>query len=738
MNKFKKLFSLIAAVTLLGGTFASMTACSGDYALSTPIAAATGEVSENGGFVVKKGEYIYFINGAEEYTASNEYGEVVKGALMRIKESDVKAGKGTAETVVPMIVGSQNFESGFFIHGDYVYFATPATDENMDGEIANNWIDFKSAKISGNAEVKENYYFRLSNNAAKYRFVEEGGIVYCLYEEDGALKSFNTKTEKTTVLVKGASSSFFYNEEKPDDGNVYYTMKVTYDFESGGAYDYNQLYMVNAAATVSQVSYNETNSVCSYTVTGGKTYSFKTDYMEEANEAAEEAGNDATYNFNDYTTYPYVNLGTLVLDGVGQISERTQFNTETAEFIKENAKEPQGYVYAITGYKNDGIYLTKTEYVKTQSEKEASPLYYMPTTRTNWNTVTGNNSLSIVATDTTNASSSAIYFYNEGVHSYLYVSNNTLYKATANADGTVANKVKIASGLSGVTLWKADGKYVYYYATGTNGNNLSRVNYTGTQENYNALLSNEEYKPVTVAYVDWASAWYKPELIDGVFYFADAQTIDAVGYQYVQAITLPATQAEIKAKNEAYDQVKAYINACSSDMQKVLNYYYRTGETGVFTDAVALKLYDKDEETVFTAFKDGTAQNEKDLPKDSAGNIINKESYFITKLGAYSDADVELMNEGWANTLRHEEEVIEEETTWPTWAIIVTAVGAAIVVILLITVPVIVVNNKKKARRKAEATINAYKRKKIDTTDDKSIDVYADDSEEATAKSEEE
>ena len=36
-------------------------------------------------------------------------------------------------------------------------------------------------------------------------------------------------------------------------------------------------------------------------------------------------------------------------------------------------------------------------------------------------------------------------------------------------------------------------------------------------------------------------------------------------------------------------------------------------------------------------------------------------------------------------------------------------------------------NRKKKKAKKAEdeATVNAYKRKKIDTTDDKSIDVYA-------------
>ena len=57
-------------------------------------------------------------------------------------------------------------------------------------------------------------------------------------------------------------------------------------------------------------------------------------------------------------------------------------------------------------------------------------------------------------------------------------------------------------------------------------------------------------------------------------------------------------------------------------------------------------------------------------------------------------------------------------------------VGAAVCIPLLI-----VANNKKKAKKaEEEATINAYKRKRIDTTDDKTIDVYTD--EETAAESE--
>ena len=88
----------------------------------------------NGGFVVEKDNYVYFINGAEDYTASNKYGEVTKGALMRIAKSDLDDSKyQNAEVVVPMLFVAQNFNSGIYIYGDYVYYATPTTDKNLSG-----------------------------------------------------------------------------------------------------------------------------------------------------------------------------------------------------------------------------------------------------------------------------------------------------------------------------------------------------------------------------------------------------------------------------------------------------------------------------------------------------------------------------------------------------------------------------------------------------------------------------
>ena len=91
---FKTLLVISTAAALSLGAL-SLTAC--DYKF-TPLGGnfAEGTVNSNGGFVVEKGEYVYFVNGVQTYTADNTYGTPVKGALMRIKKTDVQAHKNTA------------------------------------------------------------------------------------------------------------------------------------------------------------------------------------------------------------------------------------------------------------------------------------------------------------------------------------------------------------------------------------------------------------------------------------------------------------------------------------------------------------------------------------------------------------------------------------------------------------------------------------------------------------------
>lgn len=735
-NQTKKLLSFVAAATMLTSTLA-LSAC-GDYklddALSLPGTEAT--VNSNGGFAVEKDGYVYFINGAEDYTAGNKFGDVVKGSLMRIAKSDLSAGNyNKADVVVPMLIGSQNFETGIYIYGDYVYYATPTTDKNLQGVVENSWIDFKRAKLDG-SDTMAGYYFRLSSNSANFRFVEVDSTVYCLYEENSMLKSYNTATKETTVLAKGAGT-FYFNEKEPTDPYVYYTMGVTNDIDSNKSSTaaYNQIYRVRADATAT-VNAKE----ASYTVTGGRTYDFDKAYLEEVNEeakkTAKEDGTDyeATYVFDDYTTYPYVNLGTLVIDGIG--SNYTAAVSGSAKIPYNNATETnqelQGYTYTITRYENGGVYYTR---------KDNAKLYYYNAdadTTATAKEVKANETADIVALNTTKASATALFDIVDGAHQYLYLSGSKVYRATAAVDGDVAEEIEILSGASGKTLWKTEGDYLYYYASGTtasgsstSGYQLSRVKYTGTEDNYHVLINgNEEFKPVTLTYVDFASSWYMPEIFGDILLYANAQSVGNTSYNYIYATKL-GTAEEIKANNEKYEAVYTYFNdELTIDVKNAATYLFRTYGT-----EMEQQFFD-DWAEVQEEYK---AANDKEISwieelEEAKTTLVNEkgvESDFINMIGAVKEDDADAMRESWKSYLPYPTEE-DEEGGLPWWAITLIVVGSVIVVAAGVTVPLMILHQKKLKKAEEEATVNAYKHTKIDTTDDKSIDVYADEKVEET------
>ena len=90
-----------------------------------------GEVVSNGGFAVQKGDYLYFINGVEANTANNEKGAPVKGAVYRIKNSDLaERNYSSVQKVVNQLAYTTDYEAGIFIYGDYVYYGTPSSARN--------------------------------------------------------------------------------------------------------------------------------------------------------------------------------------------------------------------------------------------------------------------------------------------------------------------------------------------------------------------------------------------------------------------------------------------------------------------------------------------------------------------------------------------------------------------------------------------------------------------------------
>ncbi len=717
-DKAKKLTTLAVALVLTGATMAG---CGSTYKQPV-LSETTGEVASNGGFVVKKGEYVYFINGIESNTANNTYGEVVKGSLMRIKESDLpKLGTENAvapEMVVSSLFVSENYDSGFYIYGDTVYFATPTTEKNRDGSIANDYISFKSANIYGKSSEKElkKYFFRSSNNATEFHFVEIDGTVYCMYVDGKELHSFNTKSGKDTLLVSGAEKYYFDNTAL--NGKAYYTMSVVNDVDTANTVEekYNQVYSVTADATVTVDKANASYTASGYTYTFDKTY--------------------LTNNLNgfdpaDYTTYPYVNLGTLVLDGIGNSLTPTMYNHDVTETTKNTALN--GFTYTIVSYENDGLYFTR-------KESDTEKLYYLAESKMT-NSVTANNEVAFYAKDTTNASASAIFV---DATNYLYVDGENIVKATV--EGTTTTTTIIGQNASSATLMFVDGDYLYYAKSGAVDKNIFRLNYTGSATDYSKLQGKEEYKALQILDVDYTSTWYAPELIDGYLFYPNAQSFGGKSYNYVNVVNMNGasgvmTYDELKAFNDKYtevqDAIEEYCGIASEyeTLEKTLNYYFRTGKLTAYEEFLAEAKdkgyndeyrYTENMKKEIKAFAEGqeSVLIEGKNFADIAG--YNVESYYYNMLGQMNTTDKEAVEKSWksANFIEPLPEPEVEKVSYKALWITLGCVVGGLALITAVAVPVIM-HNKKKAKLQAMKEATAVRKPRLDTTDDKSIDVYA-------------
>lgn len=743
MRKGLKKIIVISTAAVLALGALSLSACDfkftpldGDY--------SKGTVKSNGGFVVEKGEYVYFVNGVQVNTADNTYGTPVKGALMRAKKADIAAQKNDAQTVIPSLMVSADYTSGIYVYGDRVYYATPTNAKNTSGQIENEYLDFKSAKLDG-SDIKD--YFRVSDNTTVFRYVESSDAVYLVYVENSELHSYNTTNGVNTTLAESVSAYTFNSTGKTNPW-IYYTMAVKENMDTASAVSlaYNQVYRVRADRT--EAFY---------------TYEWDWDYLNENNDGKA----------------PYVNMGELVLDGIGLLNEKEPPKNLTHGLTEGVVPtSPSGYTYTLQSYTNDGIYFVRSDLAAASSSTAGAggSLYYVSEEKMgaqSWNPVKGNSELDVVAQPaaTSKASASAIFYIDEaGGHHYIYVDGNDIYRADVKMDGSgYADELPICTGVSGAELISIDNtsdsdyKYVYFSRSSGGGYSVERAVYNGSRKDYNPLPyedeDNSNFKAVKVLDLQHASGWYKYEIIDGYVYFADAETVGSVSYSYVSVVNLTEngklmTNSQIEALNEKY---KAVTDASekvgfiakqgkdvSSNASTAMNYFFYMGsadlkyEDTLFSANIQSAvekgkkdnfLYSEDEQAAFKNYVEGKGDVEKLV--DENGKSYRLRSYFITRLGTIDEADEKVIEEYWTGTLQNYTPEEEGDEMLPDWAWALIGVGIGLVAVGAGLLTFFLVRRKKKLNK---ANAPKKERMKVDTTDDKSLDVYAEESTEEVAE----
>lgn len=747
---FNKIICFTAAAVATAGVLTA-SACSPTYksdALNGDY--SKGEVTSNGGFAVEKGDYIYFINGKEASTADNTYGTPVKGAIMRISKTSLAAHDySDVQTVVPKIAYSGNNNAGIFVYGNYIYYATPSTEKDSDGEIQNSYIEFKSSKLDGTEAMKE-YYVQYSDNSIEYRFVEQDGVVYLLYvatseklfeETTGVsnLHSYNTKTGENTLLAYNVENVTF---DKSDLTNprVYYTMQVT-DFELDKTYsNYNQLYTVTANA---QSTY----------ATGTVDY---TKYLTEAL-ADEEEGYDSSKDPK------YVNCGKLVYDGIGISSTDkltvTPFNGEGADSVNRG-----GYTYSVSSYQNGNLFYTRTSSsLGTSAKSKLFNLKESEIDKDGWKPVAGNpDDTACLSEDGSSASTYTYLFDNDKNIEGVIISSSSGLVRSVIEDGKIVTDIDgedtfyLTMGSQPTILFiDYSNNYIYYSVSknangySVNGYSVNRIKYDGVSGDYYNPFGElvNEYTSVCVLDLDAASSWYKPEMFEGQLLFP-TQTENMTDYTYIMACDLRGKDGKlldnegIKALNDKYkevsDKIGEYDSSVYENLQNALKYAWFADEDEYIDELIKayvdIKGYDEEyywSKQSVEKYKDFVAvKGDWETYKDDTnvkGIAANKRDYYYAVLGLMNDEDAE----AYASLLKNNylQSYPEAEQTWfeslSTGAkagfIIGVVAGGLILIAAVVIVARIIVRKRKKK-------LPAYKKQriKVDTTDDKDIDVYSD------------
>ena len=208
-------------------------------------------ITGNGGYAIRKGDYLYYVNGfvddytteLSDYKTDNVEGKVVYGAIYRtllVNNSFSKNEKGflnKSECVVSKVVGYDN--GGFFIVGDYIYYATPYMNVDADGVIQNERIVFNRINING-TNNKEIYVTEKGASDIDWKINVINGKTYLVVtqtttdEAEGSvtvIKSFldNGKKFKEVAKISGITEVVMDNDVNLDSEYIFYTRSVNED-----------------------------------------------------------------------------------------------------------------------------------------------------------------------------------------------------------------------------------------------------------------------------------------------------------------------------------------------------------------------------------------------------------------------------------------------------------------------------------------------------------------------------
>lgn len=343
----KKLFSVFAAVLVLVLCIAALVACNPYKADSIGSGDSSAAVESNGGYVVKQGKFVYFINGYVGESADNTWGAATKQGIVRAEIKDGKVDPKSAKLVVPKSVYNSSNVGGIAIHGEWIYYTSVNTDKDKSGTASTVNTDFMRTKTDGSVTQ---LIGTIGTRSAKYIFTKSR-VLYYTNNTIGFIdfsKMNDKATDKGNGAVKGTLAENVEN--------------VVWDYAT------DSIFYVQTAP--SEDSYKNYNNLCTIKADGSgqKVLATQKTFVAEGKDPVQDQLNVFKYSLvnmyveedGDCTLY-YTKSHTLnsssVSDGLfmAKASDVKAFE-KNLNTIASTTLVPLGYEEGALAYNSDSVY----------------------------------------------------------------------------------------------------------------------------------------------------------------------------------------------------------------------------------------------------------------------------------------------------------------------------------------------------------------------------------------------
>lgn len=346
----------------------------------------------NGGFIVRKGDYVYFASGYIEEddlgdTVSNIQGTVTYGGLYRAKMVEVTTGEGEdvevtqelqeVQLMVSKVVGFD--KGGIYIFKDKIYFASPSIASDSTG-VRYDLLTFFSCNLDGSG-LKEFYQTEEYGDNGKFSMTMIDEIPYLLVYTGTKILKINGNgvateiADKITNAIFSTRENILSNEENPilNESFVYYTKDTEPENPDSTIELGNSLYKANIVSGEEVLIYQDYSIEEGYainidlvSITAGRLfytrnnkYTNTQSYYSNTLEGEDFNGSETRHSMSTFTSFMAIgekngtNLGIafiadskLYLKGIDQgIDEFTTLSTSSSSSILGASN---GFVYYVS------------------------------------------------------------------------------------------------------------------------------------------------------------------------------------------------------------------------------------------------------------------------------------------------------------------------------------------------------------------------------------------------------